>query len=82
MRGSLSGVRHRVDRLAAKLVPAQSAGCGSCRGQEDTPKVLCYYGDELPVVPKETRCEVCGRVIPMRCVTVCYDINMKPDDLD
>ena len=39
MRGSLSGVRSRVDRLALKLVPAQAAGCASCRGQEDTPRV-------------------------------------------
>ena len=81
MRGSLSGVRSRVDRLALKLVPAQSAGCSSCRGQEDTPRVVCVYGDEVPDIPAETRCEACGRVIPLRYVTVGYDLNMKPDDM-
>jgi hypothetical protein len=80
MRGSLSGVRSRVDRLALKLVPAQAAGC-ACRGLEDTPRVVCAYGDEVPNVPKETRCEACGRAIPLRYVTVRYDANMKPDDL-
>ena len=81
MRGSLSGVRSRVDRLALKLVPAQAAGCASCRGQEDTPKVVCVYGDDVPNVPPETRCEACGRVIPLRFLTITYDINMKPDDM-
>jgi hypothetical protein len=81
MRGSLTGVRSRVDRLALKLVPAPAAGCASCRGQEDTPKVVCVYGDEPPNIRAETRCEACGRVIPLRYVTVRYDANMKPDDL-
>ena len=81
MRGSLSGVRSRVDRLALKLVPAQAAGCASCRGQEDTPKVVCVYGDDVPNVPPETRCEACGRVIPLRFLTITYHINMKPDDM-
>ena len=81
MRGSLSGVRSRLDRLALKLVTPQPAGCSSCRGQEDTPRVVCVYGDEVPEVPSETRCEACGRVIPLRYVTIGYDINMKPDDL-
>jgi hypothetical protein len=81
MRGSLSSVRSRVDRLALKLVPPQSAGCAGCRGQEDTPKVVCIYGDELPNIHAETRCEACGRLIPVRYVIVRYDGNMKPDDL-
>jgi hypothetical protein len=82
MRESLSGVRSRVDRLALKLVPLQAAGCASCGGREDTPKVVCVYGEEVPEIPPETRCEACGRVIPLRYVTIGYDINMKPDDLD
>ena len=81
MRGSLSGVRSRVDRLALKLVTPQTAGCASCRGQEDTPRVVCVYGDEVPDIPSETRCEACGRVIPLRYVTIGYDINMKPTDM-
>jgi hypothetical protein len=81
MRGSLSGVRSRVDRLALKLVPAQAAGCSSCRGREDTPKVVCFYGDEVPNIPTETRCQECGRVIPLRYVIIGYDLNMKPEDL-
>jgi hypothetical protein len=81
MRGSLSGVRSRVDRLALKLVPTQSAGCASCRGLEDTPRVACVYGNEVPNIPAETRCEACGRVIPLRYVTIRYDINMKPEDM-
>jgi hypothetical protein len=81
MRASLSGVRSRVDRLALKIVPAQAAGCASCRGQEDAPKVVCVYGDEVPHIQAETRCEACGRVIPLRDVTIGYDINMKPDDM-
>jgi hypothetical protein len=81
MRGSLSGVRSRVDRLALKIVPTQAAGCASCRGQEDTPKVVCVYGDEVPNIAAETRCEVCGAVIPFRYVTIGYDINMRPADM-
>jgi hypothetical protein len=50
-------------------------------GQEDTPKVVCVYGDELPDIPTETRCRVRGRVIAFRYVTVGYDINMKPADV-
>ena len=80
MRGSLSGVRSRVYPLALSWCP-QAAGCVSCRGREDTPKVVCVYGDEVPDIPVETRCEVCGRVIPLRYVTIGYDINMKPADM-
>jgi hypothetical protein len=81
MRGWLAGVRSRVDRLALKLVPTQAAGCASCRGQVNTPKVVCFYGDEQPNIPVETRCESCGRVMPLAYVTISYDINMKPEDL-
>ena len=41
MRGSLSGVRSRVDRLALKLAPVQ-VGCPSCRGKEQEPKVVAF----------------------------------------
>jgi NAD-dependent SIR2 family protein deacetylase len=81
MRGSLSGVRSRVDRLALKLGPLQAAGCASCRGQEDTPRVLCVYGDEIPDIPSEVRCEACERLIPLRHMIVRYDANMKPNDM-
>jgi hypothetical protein len=39
------------------------------------------YGDEVPNIPKETRCESCGRLIPLRYATVRYDANMRPDDM-
>jgi hypothetical protein len=66
MRGSLSGVRSRIDRLALKAVPSQTAGCESCRGQEDTLRVPCVYGDEVQNIPIDTRCETCRRTIPLR----------------
>jgi hypothetical protein len=47
-----------------------------------SPTVVCRYGDERPDIPAETRCEACGRVIPLHHVTIGYDMNMKPDDLD
>ena len=81
MRGSLSGVRSRVDRLALKLVPLQAAGCASCRGQEDTPKVVVFYGAEAPESPEVTHCEACGRPIPYQYFFIGYDENMKPPDL-
>jgi hypothetical protein len=31
--------------------------------------------------PAKTRCEACGRVIPLRYVTIGYDARMKPDDM-
>jgi hypothetical protein len=65
MRGSLSGVRSRVDRLALKLVPAQAVGCASCRGQEDTPKMVCFYGNERPDIPSEAY-RVCRRANSLR----------------
>ena len=81
MRGSLSGVRSRVDRLALKLVTLQAAGCPSCRGQENTPKVIVFYGPDAPEPPTETQCKDCGRVIPYRYMFIGYDENMKPSDL-
>ena len=81
MRGSLSGVRSRVDRLALKLVTPQSAGCASCRGLEREPKVVVFYGAEAPEPPDVTHCEACGRPIPYRYFFIRYDENMKPPDL-
>jgi hypothetical protein len=82
MRGSLSGVRARVDRLAARLHLSAQTGCSACRGKEDIPCVLCYYGSAVPDIPEESRCEACGRVVPYRYVLVGYDINMKPTDME
>jgi hypothetical protein len=42
---------------------------------------VCVYGDEVANIPAETRWEACGRFIPMRYVTIGYDINMKAEDL-
>ena len=82
MRASLSGVRSRVDRLALKLVPLQTAGCASCRGQEDTSKVIVFYGAAPPAHPGEARCEACGRPVPYRYLFIGYDENMKPPDME
>ena len=81
MRGSLSGVRSRVDRLALKLVPTVPVGCPSCRGKEEDPKVIVFYGTEAPEPPGESLCEACGRPIPYRYFFIGYDANMKPDDM-
>ena len=81
MRGSLSGIRSRVDRLALKLGSPGADGCLSCRNQEETTRVCCIYGNEKPKMPMETRCPACGRLIPVHWVSVAYDINMKPADM-
>jgi hypothetical protein len=79
VRGSLSGVRSRVDRLALKLAPVQ-VGCPSCRGKEQEPKVVAFYGQHAPE-PGEAQCEQCGRIIPYRYIFIGYDANMKPADM-
>jgi hypothetical protein len=81
MRASLSGVRSRVDRLALKLVSPQAAGCACCRGQGGHAEGRVPLGDETPNIQAETRCEACGRAIPLRYVTIGYDINMKPGNM-
>ena len=50
MRG-LSGIRARMERLTAQLRLSAQAGCPDCRAQEDTPRVLCYYGSAVPNIP-------------------------------
>ena len=57
MRGSLSGVRARIDRLASRLHRLARTGCPGCLGKEDTPCVLCYYGSAVPDIPAESQCE-------------------------
>ena len=80
MRGSLSGVRSRVDRLALKLAPVQ-VGCPSCRGKEQEPEVVVFYGKDAPGPPGEVQCEQCGRAISYRYIFIGYDANMKPADM-
>jgi hypothetical protein len=82
MRGSLTSVRTRVDRLASQLRRGSRPDCPECHGQEATPHVCCVYGDELSTIPAETRCATCGRVVAYRSVTIRYDANMKPSDMD
>jgi len=81
MRGSLSGVRARVDRLELQLRPPTPVGCPECRSQERDPRVVVFYGHDAPDAPGESRCEACGRLIPYRYVFVGYDENMKPTDM-
>ena len=80
MRGSLSGVRARVDRLASRLRLSAQPGCSECRGEEQTTRIVCVYGDEPPDIPADSRCETCGRVIAHRYVTVRWDVNMRPPE--
>ena len=47
-----------------------------------TLRLLCVYGDDVPDIPRESRCDGCGRVILYRFITVRYDKNMKPVDMD
>jgi hypothetical protein len=82
MRGSLSGVRTRVDRLAARLRLSARAGCHECRDKEQQPKIVVFYGSDAPDVPGESRCEACDRVIPYQYELVGYDANMKPTDME
>ena len=62
MRGSLKGVRARVDRLASQVV---RDGCKACREDEAQPWVTFDTGFEPdePVVeePPVQTCAVCGR---------------------
>lgn len=81
MRRGLSGVRSRVDRLARRLRLSAQAGCAACRGKEDTPRVLVYYGDARPDIP-ESRCEACGRVIPSRHFFIGYSARMNPPETE
>ena len=80
MRGSLSGVRSRVDRLASRVMPAVPVGCPSCRGKEHDPRVIVFYGTTAPEPPGEALCEACDRPIPYRYFFIGYDANMKPPE--
>ena len=55
--------------------------CPECRGQERDPKVIVFYGPDVPDPPGESRCEACGRLIPYQYVFVGYHHHMKPDDM-
>ena len=81
MRGSLSGVRARVDRLGLRLRPPPPVGCPECRGQERDPQVIAFYGPDAPNAPGESQCDACERLIPYQYVFVGYDHHMKPDDM-
>ena len=60
MRGSLSEVRRRVERLAAKLVG--TTGCIACR--DERPQRLVW--DSVPLeAPTSVLCTACGRQIPI-----------------
>jgi len=80
MRGSLSGVRARVDRLASRLQQSAQGGCSTCRGKEHTPQIRCVYGKESAAadVPAESRCDACGRLITYDYVVIEYHESMAP----
>jgi hypothetical protein len=60
MRGSLSEVRRRVDRLAAQLV--RTPGCMACR--DARPQRLVW--DSVPMdEPTSVPCNACGRQVPI-----------------
>ena len=75
MRGSLRGIRSRVERLARHM----RDGCTACRGDEakiryhwrDTRSgSLRSVNDELADRPQVETCAACGRTYPLRYVIV------------
>ena len=63
MRGSLSRVRARVERLAQQLV---RTGCAVC--QEDEAAVRIRWKDDGEVselAPNSATCQECGRTYPL-----------------
>ena len=81
MMRSLSSVAARVERLASRIRQYSAPeGCSECRGEEQTSRIVCVYGDERPNIPSESRCETCGRVIPNRYIAIRYDPSMKPPE--
>ncbi len=62
MRGSLKGVRARVERLASQVV---RDGCKACRGDEAKPR-FHWQDDELAELPQEKTCAACGRTYALQ----------------
>ncbi len=74
MRGSLKGVRARVERLASQVV---RDGCKACRGDEAKIRYhwrdagsLRSVNDELADRPQVETCAVCGRTYPLKYMIV------------
>ena len=64
MRGSLQGVRFRVERLARHV----QNGCTACRGDEAKLRIRWRdspNSDTLADRPQTETCAVCGRIHPL-----------------
>ncbi len=72
MRGSLKGVRARVERLARQVV---RDGCEACRGDEakiryhwqDAPRSV---DDKLDALPPMKTCAACGRTYAVQYTVI------------
>ncbi len=79
MRGSLSRVRTRVERLAGQIV---RAGCPVCRGDEARMR-FCWYdvladppvsvADVLATQPQSKTCSACGRTYALRYTVIGWE---------
>ena len=76
MRGSLKGVRARVERLASQVV---LDGCKACRGDEAKPRYHWHdtlsdsprsVDDELAELPQVQTCAACGRTYALQYTVV------------
>ena len=76
MRRSLSGVRVRVDRLAAQL--GSGAGCPVCQEDEAQVRFLHRMGDDPPFGPSDglappQTCTACGRTYARRHLVIRHE---------
>ncbi len=79
MRGSLSRVRTRVERLAGQIV---RAGCPVCRGDEARMR-FCWHdvladppvsvADVLATQPPSKTCSACGRTYALRYTVIGWE---------
>ena len=74
MRGSLSGVRARVERLASRL-QSTGGGCAACREDEERIRFRWHddlaefprtVADVLAELPHSNTCDSCGRTYALR----------------
>ena len=69
MRGPLSRIKARVDRLAGEVV---REGCPACRKAETTPRYMVEieHPEAVDFGPKSETRSVCGRTYPLTHVLI------------
>jgi hypothetical protein len=70
LRNSLTNVRGRLDRLAARLDLGQGGGCPVCRPDEQ--QVRLAFERIPPEAPLSKTCAACGRSYQLEYVTFCW----------